>query len=307
MNSFYCNDWCTYDNSNLKVNSYLECETPHNIHDALSLQAEAVDKAYSNYVMFLSGGIDSHTKALGFILSGIYVEFVIIKHSYNNKHNNLEIFYAKQFCKKYNVKLTVFEVNYTKKDICALMLEHDFLHSTIGSGSLFQLDGMRKYIAETGYKIVTSHTPFTFSRTDDTCSGYMYKPNSGVLQYLDPNSVIVFDVHSPYLYKYYEYTHRTTPELQVLKQYEAKNLAYGELGLTLRPKLSGWEFLCEKDYSKLSTIDWSDDHSKSARLADGATTILKALNLPESLAKNKPKYKKADSKVKLYSFECELN
>jgi hypothetical protein len=99
--------------------------------------------------------------------------------------------------------------------------------------------------------------------------------------------------------------HQTTPEIQVLPEYEAKNLSYTKLGFPFRPKLSGWEFLCEEDYSKLSTVDWSNDHSKFARLANGAETILKAVGLPVSLAKNKPAYVDSDCYVELYKFETE--
>jgi hypothetical protein len=301
--SFYYNNWCTYKNSNVDINEYKSYKTPSSLSDALKIQAKLIDDTNSDYVVFLSGGIDSQTKALGFILAGIDVKFVTLKHTYNGKSNDLEIFYAQQFCNKHNVELTMFEINYSKLDIQDIILERDLLSTAVGTGAVFQFDGYRKYIEQTGSKIVTSYTPFTFKRVEQTCHGYMCKPDGNVLRYLNPDNIIVFDIYAPYLYRYYEHVHRNTLEIQILKQYEAKNLAYNELELPFRPKLSGWEFLCDKDYSTLNTIDWSDDHSKLARLANGAPTILKALELPESLANSRPKYVKGECYVELYSFE----
>jgi hypothetical protein len=306
MNNFYYNDWCTYDNNVLSVNDYDQYELDSvNFNDVLQMQANKINCAHNNYVVFISGGIDSQTKALGFILARIDVDFVILKHTYNSKSNDLEIFYAQQFCNKHNVKLTIYEIKYTRVDLEELILEQEFLTTPVGSGALFQFDGMRKYISETGKKIVTSHGHFSMRRVNQICSGYFWKPNTGILHGLDMDNIIVFDMYAPYIYKYYEHMHRTTPEIQILPEYEAKNLSYTVLNLPFRPKLSGYEFLCGKDYTTLSTVDWADDHSKKARLANGVETILNASGISDisQIVINKPKYSPVNDYVKLYEFK----
>ena len=74
---------------------------------------------------------------------------------------------------------------------------------------------------------------------------------------------------------------------------EAKNLIYTQLGFPFRPKLSGWEFLDDAgDYSNLSTIDWSNDHSKHARLTRGIDIIVDKLDLAGGWRDDKESFKK---------------
>ena len=94
----------------------------------------------------------------------------------------------------------------------------------------------------------------------------------------------MFDFYYNYMFQYYENMHRTTPEIQCLTKMEAKNLIYTQLGLPFRPKLSGWEFLDESDYSSLSVIDWSNDHSQKARLTRGINVMVEKLGLSKKLS-----------------------
>ena len=108
------------------------------------------------------------------------------------------------------------------------------------------------------------------------------------------------------MYQYYEHIHRTTPEIQYLPKMEAKNLIYTQLGFPFRPKLSGWEFLDDAgDYSNLSTIDWSNDHSKIARLTKGVYIMAEKLGVSEKYIECKLNNQKDDSSrfVTLYEFE----
>ena len=74
----------------------------------------------------------------------------------------------------------------------------------------------------------------------------------------------------------------------------------------MRPKLSGWEFLDEAgDYPSLSVIDWSNDHSKYARLTRGINIIVEKLGISEDFIKHKLGHQEKDSDrwIILYEFE----
>jgi hypothetical protein len=310
VSSFYYNDWCTFNDGEVTINDYDSYETPISFKEALKSQAKLIDETNSNYVVFMSGGIDSQTKALGFILAGIDVKLVIIRNTFEGKSNDIEVFYAQQFCDKYNVPLTIYDMEYTRDSIQDLLLEKNYVNSSMGAGIIFQFDAIKHYVKETGSKIVTGHGHFSFVRKGKTCSGYFRKPDCGTLVTIDTDNVIVFDMYAPYVFKYYEHVHRTTPEIQLLPDFEAKNLSYTEIGMPFRPKLSGYEFLCPKDHLTLSTIDFSNDHSKAARLSNGAETILNAVGITNNkdIISNKPKMPPSGfGLAKLYSFESEIN
>ena len=116
----------------------------------------------------------------------------------------------------------------------------------------------------------------------------------------------LFDLYYNYMFQYYEYMHRTTPEIQYLTKMESKNLIYTQLGLPFRPKLSGWEFLDEEgNYPSLSVIDWSNDHSWMARLTRGVNVMVDKLGVPEKYIEHKLNNQRSDSSrfVTLYEFQ----
>ena len=117
---------------------------------------------------------------------------------------------------------------------------------------------------------------------------------------------ILFDLYYNYMFQYYEYMHRTTPEIQYLTKMESKNLIYTQLGLPFRPKLSGWEFLDEEgNYPSLPVIDWSNDHSWMARLTRGVNVMVDKLGVPEKYIEHKLNNQRSDSSrfVTLYEFQ----
>jgi len=310
--SFYYKDWCTYKDDVVTINTYDDYECNDSYIEALMAQAKAIDDTKKNLAMFISGGIDSQTKALGFIKAGIPIEFVTIKQTYEGKSNDLELFYTIQFCKKYNVDLTIYEVGFTKESLRQMVLEQDYLHSPIGSGFMFQADAIRKFTEETGKQVVTGHGGFMMSREANICSGHFWKPDKGLIETLDMDNTIIFDMYAPYVFKYYEMIHRREVEVQILKNYEGKNLAYTELGMPFRPKLHTWEFLSNEDYSKLNTINFSNPHCQSNRLpgVKGKKVILNTLGITDEaevkrFSDNKPKLSSDVCEVKLYSFETE--
>jgi hypothetical protein len=303
--SFYHNDWCTYNNDVVTINTYDDYACNDSYLDALTTQARCIDSTRKNLAMFISGGIDSQSKALGFINAGIPIEFVTVKHTYNGKSNDIDLFYAIAFCKKHKVELTIYEVNYTRQSLQELVLESNYLHSPIGSGIMFQLDAVKKFVNETGKHVVTSHGHFSMERDGNECSGHFTKPAIGKLIALNMENTIVFDMYAPYVFKYYEHVHRSNIEIQLLNRYEAKNLSFTELGMPLRPKLSSWEFLCTGDYSKLTTLNWADSDAKTARLPNiqGLSVISDALGIEGIERYSDSKWKTPESRVELYSFK----
>lgn len=307
MSEFYYNNWCSYNDSNLVINEYDSYQTPSSYIDALTAQATVIANNRKNLAMFISGGVDSQTKALGFIKAGVDIEYVTVRNIYEGKYNHIELFYAEEFCKKHNVPLTIYDIPYTRNSLEQLIFEQEYLNSSIGSGIMLQFDAMKKFTQDTGKHIVTSHGHFDMHRDKNICSGYTYKPNTALLVGFDLETNIIFDMYAPYLFKYYEQVHKTDFGIQIFPKYEAKNLSFTELGMSFRPKLSGWEFLCNGDYSKLSTLNWASDHSHTVRLpgVEGVGTILKTLGIkdPTSYIKNKPYLPTSSAKVLLYSFE----
>jgi hypothetical protein len=308
--NFYYNNWCVYKDGKLVVDNYDNHITNVHYIDALATQARCIYNSNDNVVLFLSGGIDSQSKALGFLAAGINVKCVFVKYSYEGNYNNIELFYTTHFCKKHNIDLEIFEVNYTKQSLQQLLIEYDYLHSCTGSGSMFQIDAIRKFTEGKDVKVVTGHGGFTMTRKGDTCYGYFKQPNAGILIDVDMENTIAFDMYAPFVYKYYEHFHKASAEIQVLLKYEGKNLAFTELHMPFRQKLCTWEFLAKKDYGKVSTINWADTQASNTRLPGvrGASMILNALGIKntEDFINNKPWVSMESCEIELYSFKTNI-
>tara|TARA_Y100000356_G_scaffold128658_1_gene128888 strand:+ start:1872 stop:2795 length:924 start_codon:yes stop_codon:yes gene_type:complete len=276
------NDWITYDYEDLTINEYPNKDfIPTTFQDALIRQAKVIYNDVKPTV-FLSGGIDSQAIALGFILAELDVEYVYIRSSYCGHYNELEYFFAIQFCSKHNIDLKIIDLEFDKISLRDFLLEHDFFNTEVGSGTIFLLEGIRRHKGGTP---ITTNTNFIFERDGDICRGvFKFRP----VFIASIEDQILFDLYYNYMFQYYEHMHRTTPEIQYLTKMESKNLIYTQLGLPFRPKLGGWEFLNESpDYSSHSVIDWSNDHSPlireklSKRLARGIAVIVEKLDLPK--------------------------
>ncbi len=336
----YHNNWFDYDYKDFKINEYPNKNfTPTTFEDALVRQAKTIFDDV-NPTVFLSGGIDSQAVALGFILAKLDVEYVYIRPIYYGYYNKQDFFFATQFCKRWNIDLTVIDLEFNKKSLKEFLLKHEFFNNGTGSGTIFLLEGIRRYTGD-GFP-VTGDGHLIFDNTDNEkkvgppitinghfifdssggimrhklhpkCRGLIKKPGLGLSNGIKMENQILFDYYYNYMYQYYEHIHRTTPEIQYLPKMEAKNLIYTQLGFPFRPKLSGWEFLDDAgDYSNLSTIDWSNDHSKHARLTRGIDIIVDKLDLAggwrddkEAFKKHKLSHQKKDSDrwITLYEFE----
>jgi hypothetical protein len=297
------NDWITYDYEDLTINEYPNKDfIPTTFQDALIRQAKAIYNDVDPTV-FLSGGIDSQAIALGFILANLDVEYVYIRPSYCGHYNELDYFFATQFCNKHNIDLKVIDLEFNQDSLRDFLLEHNYFDTGTGSGTIFLLEGIKRHKGGTP---ITADGHFVFERDGDICRGVFKKPGLTLSQGIRVEEQILFDLYYNYIFQYYEHMHRTTPEIQYLTKMESKNLIYTQLGLPFRPKLSGWEFLDEEgNYPNLSVIDWSNDHSWMARLTRGVNVMVDKLGVPEKFIEHKLNNQRSDSSrfVTLYEFQ----
>ena len=300
----YHNDWFDYDYKDFKVNEYPNLDfRPTTFEDALVRQAKTI---YNDLkpALFVSGGIDSQAMALGFILAELDVEYIYIRPCYNGYYNKQDYFFVTQFCNRHNINLKIIDLEFNKNSLRDFLLEQNFFNTGTGSGTIFLLEGIKRYEGD-GFPI-TADGHLIFDNTNSKCRGLIKKPGLGLSNGIKMENQILFDYYYNYMYQYYEHMHKTTPELQCLTKMEAKNLIYTQLGFPLRPKLSGWEFLDEAgDYPSLSVIDWSNDHGKYARLTRGINIIVEKLGISENFIKHKLGHQAKDSDrwITLYEFE----
>lgn len=309
---YFLNDWCEFDSrGDVVLNNYPQQFSHYKYIDALAQQARDIYDHTGVNTLFISGGIDSHTKALAYIKAGIDCKLVFVKNSFDGHDNSRELFYAEEFCKKHGKELFIFSVDYDLESLERLLHEKNYFTSSIGSGNIFQYDAMEKYMDIYDEKILVGIGYFYMQRKDNLCWGSFLKPNYGLMKGLDLNRILLFDTYAPHIYKYYEYAHRTNTELQVLKRFAGKNLSFTELGMQLRPKLSSWEFLDSvNDYSRLSSIDWAEDHSDKARMTVGIETIANIFGYSQSQLDQFRQSRSFDVNncyVKLYEFTTKID
>jgi len=276
---------------------------PTTFRDAIRRQAKAILNDVKPAV-FVSGGIDSQTMAWAFNTFVHDVDYVYIRSSYCGQYNELEYFFVSQFCKRHHINLQIIDLEFDKSSLRDFLLESDYFNTPVGSGTVFRLEGIRRYEGDGVPVIAVSN--FAFVNDGSLCKGIFRKPGTGLSYGIPLNEQIIFDQHSNYIFQCYEHYHKIIPELQYLKRIESKNIIYTNMGFPFRPKMSGWEFLDEKnDYSTLSTIDWSNDHGKNARFVRGIEVIVDVLDLPKEYIGMKLEHQKDDSDnfVTLYEFE----
>lgn len=297
-------NWITYDYNELKINEYPNNDYyPTTFKDALRNQAQVIAQDVKPAV-FVSGGIDSQAIALGFKSIGANADYIYIRSSYNGYYDKLEYFFVSEFCKRNYIDLQIIDLEFNQNSLRNFLLESEYFETSVGSGTVFLLEGIRRYKGD-GFP-VTADGHFVFERVGNICRGIFKKPGLGLSHGIKLENQILFDLYYNYMFQYYEHMHRTTPELQYLSRMEAKNLIYTQLGFLFRPKLSGWEFLDDAgDYPSLSVIDWSNDHSKYARLTKGINVIVNKLGISSDYIENKLKNQKGDDDrfITLYEFE----
>ena len=283
------NDWITYDYEDLTINEYPNKDfSPTTFQDALIRQAKVIYNDVEPTV-FLSGGIDSQAVALGFILANLDVEYVYIRPSYHGHYNELDYFFVTQFCNKHKIDLKIIDLEFDKDSLRDFLLEHNYFDTGTGSGTIFLLEGIKRHEGGTP---ITADGHFVFEREKNTCRGVFKKPGLTLSQGIRVEKQILFDLYYNYMFQYYEYMHRTTPEIQYLTKMESKNLIYTQLDE-------------EGNYPSLSVIDWSNDHSWMARLTRGVNVMVDKLGVPEKYIEHKLNNQRSDSSrfVTLYEFQ----
>ncbi len=311
---FY-NDWISYDYKDLVVDQYPPENTPPDMsmHFYLYKQAKAIAAEVENPIVFVSGGIDSQAVAKAFKnIPGTRFIFIcpIFREENGTEHIcKEELFYAKSFAKQNGIELEIVQEIYTQDSLRDFLEERNFWNTGTGAGTIFQLPVIERE-RKNGYPI-TADGHFIFTREGSKCSGIFKKPGLVLSEGIKLENQILFDFYAPYMFFFYEMKHRATPELQYKKRIEAKNLIYTDLGFPLRPKLSGWEFLLGPlgiSLKGLSTIDWSNDHSRAVRqhLPRGPEVIGKLLHISKDVIKNKLKIQRENDQsryIQLYEFE----
>jgi len=321
---FY-NDWLMYDLSTteMMIKDYpYKDYNPTTYQDALIRQCKAIAENFKPAI-FVSGGVDSHAAALGFKWADVGADFVHIRNSFNGHICEVEWEFTKAFAKKHDIDLKVIDMDYTQDSLIDFMMESEYFEDGKGSGSVFTSAGMNKYMEKYDGHPVGTDGHFRFENEGNIHRGVFKKPGLvfGTQHHVAAHTgheydnwgspIILMPYYAPYLFQYFEFKHRTTPELKILNNMESKILIYHELGIQLRPKLSNYEFLdMDNDYRSLSVVDLSNDHSEFARYERGPNVIVKAMGFEgeeaEELVSLKMKKQKGEGetrRVVLYEFE----
>ena len=171
---------------------------------------------------------------------------------------------------------------------------------------MFFSEALRDFIKDKNFKgsIITGHSTFSMSRSGKICFGDFFRPDAGLLYGVDPTVVVPFDLIDCHVFRYYQYVHQKTKEIQILQLYEPKNLAYTELGFEFRHKFSGWEFLdTVNDYSAASKINFAKSYRGRIQKTP-SRLVLDAMGIDSKIKRTG--LKSVDSSVRLYEFETSI-
>lgn len=300
--------WFDYDYKDFVIHERAEVDGVVSLDVSLAIQALKILGKHHPLV-FVSGGIDSQVMALAFARTKEPATYIYIRPWIDNHYNEVEYVYASAFAHEHEIKLDVVDLRFDDaKHLGEFLLEQNYFNSPVGSGTVFLLEGIRQAKERWDGTPVTADGHFVFTRTGAMCRGSFKKPGLSLSEGIRLEDQILFDFYSSDMFAYYEWTHRNTLQYQIPTRMEAKNIFYNELGIQLRPKMSGWEFLdSQHDYSKLSTIDFANDHSKSARHMMGIEAICDTMGVDLSMVNKKKQLQKDDSDrfITLYEFETE--
>lgn len=301
--------WFDYDYENFVIHDRVGIDTVQSLDNSLAKQALKIMGSHHPLV-FVSGGIDSQVMALAFARTKEPATYVYIRPRLDLWYNEVEYAYAQAFAHEHGIELEVVDLFFEDSEhLGEFLLENDYFNSPVGTGTVFLLEGIRRARERFDGTPVTADGHFVFTRKDATCMGSFKKPGLTLSEGIRLEDQILFDFYSSDMFAYYEWTHRNTLQYQIPTRMEAKNIFYNELGIQLRPKMSGWEFLdSQHDYSTLSTIDFANDHSKSARHTMGIEAICDTMGIDLSMVETKKRLQKDDSDrfITLYRFGTEV-
>lgn len=268
------NDWLAlYDIDDLPVvNNYsLNDDGSKSLSNALTTQARIIYEDFKDrdIVISMSGGIDSQQAAYGFANANLPVKYVYFKTSFNSRPEK-EQFYVEEFARKYNIPVNIIERNYTSEDVKDLVKKGNYFKDKIATAPLILFNSLyQEYISQNPNSIfVTSTMMFTFSRDKNLCSGGILTDRGTFNEVSKRTSnlklkIIPFNFYSSHLWEYYEYVHRQELVLQFHKRFQAKNLAYTELGFPLREKLGAFDWFTDSFHEPetKTRIDFANDRS----------------------------------------------
>jgi hypothetical protein len=260
--------WCEYyQQEELIVNSKLEPRET-SLKESLAEVATNIHTDHKgSYVVFLSGGIDSQSKVLGFLHAGIKPHCVFYRHGYIDDNglttNKLEEFYTQSFCDSHGLKLEIIDDIYDRDRLEDIVNRRSYITLKDGIyfkkagrfGIIFLIESINQYSQQHSCKVITGTGHFLMKNDNGKRIGFidnptsLFNPNLPQGTALKQDSLLIFDLYNPALYGYYMYKHSTSPYIQSYKEFEGKNLAFIELGLQFRPKLRGWEFMDRTDHS----------------------------------------------------------
>lgn len=257
----YYSDWLEFKGNEMVVNDY-KCNFDFidlpNLAYALEKQVTCIYEYFQGekLTLLVSGGIDSQMMAYAFVKARIPCDFVHFDISFEGRKNEAELLFVKQFSLEFGeVEIVPFDFSY--QDVKLFAYEKDWLNTGCGAGHLLQL--MAYEILEqkrTGYFV---SSPGIFWTTPE--GGFLSNFKTTNMTGFDFERNIPFMYFSPHLIHYYEKVHRTNQVYRYYKRFEPKHLAFTELGMFLRPKLSGWECMHDADYSEFTRLDFGNHFS----------------------------------------------
>ena len=312
------NDWLAWYNiDDLPViNNYsLNEDGSKSLSDALTTQARIIYEDFKDrdIVISMSGGIDSQQAAYGFANADLPVKYVYFKTSLNGRPEK-EQFYVEEFARKYNIPITIIEHDYTIEEVKSLAKKYDFFRDKITTAPWLMFDSLcKEYQDQNPNSIfVTGTILFAFLRDKNLCSGGPLTDRGSYHEVVNPKLRIPFNFYSPHLWQYYEYVHRQEPLLQFHKRFQAKNLAFTELGFPLREKLGACDWFTNSFHEPESRtrIDFAKDKSM---LPNNRINFIKhffgysqaqARKLNDTVSST---YTEEDIRISLYSFETDVD
>tara|TARA_Y100000593_G_scaffold32986_1_gene64895 strand:+ start:6833 stop:7858 length:1026 start_codon:yes stop_codon:yes gene_type:complete len=236
-------------------------EYPKSLKEALVLQAKMICENIENVSVFFSGGIDSQQVAWAFKEAGVDVEYIFLLFIHEGLFNKEEYFFANEFAKRFDIDYKIKTIDTSDMLVDKIVKEFNYFEKEAGFGAVLQQYGFKKHIEEHPEKnIVTGAGLFTYKRIDDTCYGMIPNLFSGKMSGYGYDEHISFYFYTPAVFQYYEYLHKNDRELQYLKRYQPKHLAYTELGWNFRPKMNSWEHFSRDDYEDQPLVNYADDH-----------------------------------------------
>ena len=284
----YYSNWLEFKGDEMVINDYL-CQHDHmdsqNLEHALIRQAQCIYQHFQDdkLTLLVSGGIDSQMMAHGFLKANIPCDLIHFNITFEGRKNEAEFLFTEHFflnnvfdADRLNFNQANFvHFNFTYQDVKLAAYEKDWLNTGCGAGHLLQLMAYEKFAQDTNGYFVSS--PGIFWTTPE--GGFLSNFKTTNMAGFDFERNIPFMYFSPHLIHYYEKVHRSHEVYQYYKRFEPKHLAFTELGMFLRPKLSGWECMHDADYSEFTRLDFGNHFAPTHKHVRVKDFFMEQLNM----------------------------